>query len=163
MGFDPRPRERLFAERLNYLFQTVHPRDRGPYTPAEVADAINRAAEEKVISGTYVWQLRTGRKDNPTYKHLVALSRFFGVPPAYFFDDDDLPGGISARALAVFGDDRAREVALRSAGLSERSIKVILDMIENARALENLKEPEPSADDGSSGAEPDVGEPERER
>lgn len=162
MGFDPRPRERLIATRLDYLFRTVHPRDRGPYTPAEVADAINKAAEEKVISGTYVWQLRTGRKDNPTYKHLVALSRFFGVPPAYFFDDADLPGGVSARALAAFGDDKAREVALRSAGLSERSIKVILDMIENARALEKVKDPEPLTDDGSSAGEPGAGGADRD-
>lgn len=162
MGFDPRPRERLIATRLDYLFRTVHPRDRGPYTPAEVADAINKAAEEKVISSTYVWQLRTGRKDNPTYKHLVALSRFFEVPPAYFFDDGDLPGGISARALAAFRNDKAREVALRSIGLSERSIKVILEMIENARDLENLKDPAPLPDDGSSGAEPSAGKTDRD-
>lgn len=146
MGFDPRPRERLIATRLDYLFRAVHPRDRGPYTPAEVADAINKAAEEKVISGTYVWQLRTGRKDNPTYKHLVALSRFFGVSPAYFFDEGDLKRGVmSPEAQVAFADDAARDLALRSMGLSERSIGVIREMVENARALENLKDPDPSA------------------
>jgi hypothetical protein len=34
----------LFALRLDRLFRTVHPKDRGHYTPAEVADAINAAA-----------------------------------------------------------------------------------------------------------------------
>jgi len=63
----------------------------------------------------------------------VALARFFGVSAEYFFDDADLQRGISAQALAAFRNDRAREVALRSIGLSERSIKIILEMIENAR------------------------------
>jgi hypothetical protein len=75
------------ANRLGHLFRTVHPKDRGPFTPAEVAGAINTAAGERVISSTYVWQLRTGRRDNPTQKHLSALAVFFGVSPMYFFDD----------------------------------------------------------------------------
>ena len=41
---------RLLADRLDYLFRTVHPKDRRPYTPAEVAEAINEAAGERVIS-----------------------------------------------------------------------------------------------------------------
>ena len=56
----------LLADRLDHLFRTVHPKDPGPYTPAEVAEAINVTAGERVISSTYVWQLRTGRRDNPT-------------------------------------------------------------------------------------------------
>lgn len=46
-----RPPEGLFAERLDRLFRTVHPKDRGPYTPAEAAEAINGAAGEKVCPG----------------------------------------------------------------------------------------------------------------
>ena len=60
-----RPPEGLFAERLDRLFRTVHPKDRGPYTPSEVAGAINEAAGDKVVSGTYLWLLRTGQRDNP--------------------------------------------------------------------------------------------------
>ena len=73
-------RERL-ADRLDRLFRTVHPKDRGPYTPAELAETVNEAAGERVISSTYVWQLRTGRRDNPTQRHLSALAAFFGVLP----------------------------------------------------------------------------------
>lgn len=69
----------LFAERLDRLFRTVHPKDRGPYTPAEAAEAINKTAGERVVSGTYLWLLRTGERDNPTMKHLIAIRRFFGV------------------------------------------------------------------------------------
>jgi hypothetical protein len=68
----------LLADRLDHLFRTVHPKDRGPCTHAEVAEAINAAAGDSVISATYVWQLRTGRRDNPTRRHLSALAAFFG-------------------------------------------------------------------------------------
>lgn len=40
------------------------------------------------ISQSYIWQLRKGKKDNPTLKHLQALADFFGVPAAYFFDSE---------------------------------------------------------------------------
>jgi hypothetical protein len=75
-----RPPQGLFAERLDRLFRTVDPKDLGPYTPAEVAEAINEAAGERVVSGTYLRLPRTGQRDNPTMKHLIAMARFFGVP-----------------------------------------------------------------------------------
>jgi transcriptional regulator with XRE-family HTH domain len=82
-----RPPEGLFAQRLDHLFRMVHPKDRGPYTPGEVAEAINTAAGDRVVSATYLWLLRTGQRDNPTLRHLLALARFFGVSPVYFLPD----------------------------------------------------------------------------
>jgi len=78
-------RRRTLAEKIDRLFQTVHPAD-GEYTHEEVASAI-REAGGPTISGSYLWQLRKGVRDNPTMRHLEALSEFFGVPPAYFFDE----------------------------------------------------------------------------
>jgi transcriptional regulator with XRE-family HTH domain len=133
----PRAPEGLIASRLEHLFRTVHPKDRGPHTAAEVADAINGAAGEHVIGATYVWQLKTGRRDNPTYKHLLAISRFFGVSPMYFFDEAETRrGAIPAEVTAALTDDEVREIALRAAGLSEHSLKAIRAMIESARAME---------------------------
>ena len=93
----PQARGGRLADRLDGLFQTVHPKDRGPYTPAEVAEAVNQAAGERVISSTYVWQLRTGRRDNPTQKHLSALATFFGVSPMYFFEETEADRAPSRR------------------------------------------------------------------
>jgi transcriptional regulator with XRE-family HTH domain len=87
MPEDPPNPDGLLARRLDHLFRTVHPAARKAYTPAEVATAMNEAADERVTSGTYLWQLRTGRKDNPTYKVLMGLASFFGVSPTYFFED----------------------------------------------------------------------------
>jgi transcriptional regulator with XRE-family HTH domain len=140
-----RPPEGLFAQRLDHLFRTAHPKDRGPYTPAEVADAINAAAGERVVSGTYLWLLRTGQRDNPTMKHLIAIARFFGVPPTYFFPDDSLDeNAVPAELTAALGDEKVREMALQAAGLSDRSLKAITDMINSARSVEGL----PDAADG---------------
>jgi hypothetical protein len=136
MTDNEQPQAGLIASRLDRLFRTVHPKDRGPYTPGEVAAAINDAAGENVISGTYVWQLRTGRRDNPTYRHLIALARFFGVSPMYFFDDAETErGAIPPEVALALQDDDVCEIALRAAGLSERSLKAIKDLIDSARAL----------------------------
>jgi transcriptional regulator with XRE-family HTH domain len=113
MADKPYPARGLLADRLDHLFRTVHPKDRGPYTPAEVAEAINKAAGEKVISSTYVWQLRTGRRGNPTQRHLSALAAFFGVSPMYFFDDTEADrDAIPAELTAALKDGEVREMAL---------------------------------------------------
>ena len=139
MASKPHPAGGLLADRLDHLFRTVHPRDRGPFTPAEIAEAINAAAGEKVISSTYVWQLRTGRRDNPTQKHLSALAAFFGVSPMYFFQDTEADrGAVPPELVAALKNDDVRDMALRAAGLSERALRAIRDMIENARAVEGL-------------------------
>jgi transcriptional regulator with XRE-family HTH domain len=133
----PHPDEFL-ATRIDLLLRSGRPGDPRPHTPAEVAEAINADAGDDVISGTYIWQLRTGRRDNPTYKHLIALSRFFGVSPTYFFDESETArGAVPADVAFALRDDAVRTLALRAAGLSEHSLKAINDMVTSARALES--------------------------
>jgi transcriptional regulator with XRE-family HTH domain len=142
---------RLLADRLDHLFRTVHPKDRGPYTPAEVAEAINVTAGERVISSTYVWQLRTGRRDNPTQKHLSALAAFFGVSPVYFFQQAEADrDAVPPELIAALRNDEVRDMALRTVGLSDRALRAIKDMIENARAVEGLAAEDPRAWPGVS-------------
>jgi transcriptional regulator with XRE-family HTH domain len=95
------------------------------------------------ISHTYVWQLRKGLRDNPTKRHLEALAQFFGVPPAYFLDDD--PNGVQEQLelLVALRDNAVRSLAMRAADLSPASIHAIRSMIEQARIVEGL----PPADD----------------
>jgi transcriptional regulator with XRE-family HTH domain len=140
---EPHP-DKFLATRLDHLFRTIHPGRARPFTPADVAEAINEGAGEQVTSGTYVWQLRTGRRDNPTYKLLIGLSRFFGVSPTYFFDEAELDrGAIPAEAALALRDDAVRDIALRSSGLSERSLKIIADTVTTARAEETRPRPRP--------------------
>ena len=137
MAEESRPSGGLLAERLDHLFATVHPQDRKPFTPKEVAEAINKAAGQRVISAVYLWELKTGRSDNPTLRHIAALAAFFGVSPVYFFDDAGTrPDALPADLHAALARDEVRDVALRAAGLSDASLQAIKGMIDSARALE---------------------------
>ncbi|MCB5168258.1 helix-turn-helix domain-containing protein [Streptomyces bambusae] len=125
------------AFKLNRLFSTTVPAGRGPYTTEEVARAITAAGVP--ISGSYIWLLRKGQRDNPTLRHLEGLARFFGVPPAYFFDDH-VTETVNAELelLAALREAQVQRVALRTAGLSPKSLKSISEVIERVRELEGL-------------------------
>jgi transcriptional regulator with XRE-family HTH domain len=129
----------IIAQRLEHLFQTVHPRDREPYSNREVADEINRRAGQQVISSTYLWQLRTGKRDDPTHSRLSAVAEYFGVSPMYFYDDSAAErANEQLELLSVLRDQGVRRMALRADGLSPRSIDAITRMIEHSRELEGL-------------------------
>jgi transcriptional regulator with XRE-family HTH domain len=147
------------AGRLNHLFATVHPRGRGPYSNEEVAKAIR--AQGGDISKAYLAYLRNGSRDNPTMQHIAALATFFGVSPAYFFDDrvaDDTDARIAElAALREAGVERSRwrdledaglrRVALRAAGLSPQGLRAVETILDNLRELEGL----PAADEAELG------------
>lgn len=136
---DGKPRDRqTLADKLNHLFATVHPVSRGPYSNDEVAASI-REQGGPTVSGTYIWYLRRGERDNPTMKHIEALANFFGVPPAYFFDnaaaakvDEELT------LLNALRETGVETLALRVAGLSSKSLDSIVDMVDRVRELERL-------------------------
>ena len=133
-------KEGLLAAKLDRLFRTVHPPGRGEYSLEEVAEGI-RARGGPSISGAYIWQLRAGKRVNPTMSTLEALADFFGVPAGYFLDD-----GVQERIdsqldlLAAMRDAGVSRIALRSFGLSAESLRAIAGVIENARRLEGLPE-----------------------
>ncbi|MET9414638.1 helix-turn-helix domain-containing protein [Streptomyces klenkii] len=125
------------ADKLNHLFTNVIPPGRGQYSTDEVARAIT--ADGVPISASYIWLLRKGQRDNPTLRHLEGLARFFGVPPAYFFDDS-VTSTVDAELnlLVALRDSRVHHVALRTAGLSPESLQSISEVIERVRVLEGL-------------------------
>ncbi|WP_405590217.1 XRE family transcriptional regulator [Streptomyces sp. NBC_01190] len=118
------------ADRVDALFRIVRRPDREQFSHEEVARVCRETTGES-FSATYLWQLRTGRRDNPTKRHLEALARFFEVPVAYFFDDDQ--GVAIARELellAALRDARVRGVAFRAVNLSPAGANTIRDMID---------------------------------
>ncbi|GAA2348375.1 MULTISPECIES: helix-turn-helix domain-containing protein [Streptomyces] len=124
------PTRSALADRIDALFEIVRRPDRQQYSHEEVARACREATGE-TFSATYLWQLRTGRRDNPTKRHLEALARFFQVPPAYFFDDEQ--GTEIARELELLGalrDAGVRDAALRAVNLSPEGLGRIRDVIE---------------------------------
>ncbi|MEU0398705.1 XRE family transcriptional regulator [Streptomyces sp. NPDC006197] len=135
---------RTLAEKLDHLFR-ARPNGRSP-SHDEVATSINITAGEKTISATYIWQLRTGRKINPTKKHLEALARYFGVQPAYFLDDVHAERVDEQLALLdALKEADVRSLALRASGLSQSSRQSIANLINQLRDVEGLG----AGDDGS--------------
>jgi len=135
------------AEKLDHLFKTVHPANRGEYSYREVAAAID-AQGGPTISASYIHMLRTGGKDNPTKRHIEGLAKFFGVPPGYFFDDEEARKiNAQLELLAAMRDAGVRNITLRAAGLSPRTLDIVRGMIESARQLDGL---DPDVGDANS-------------
>ena len=135
---NPQGAKRTLAEKLNHLFATIHPSSGREFMLDEVADAINQHGEVK-LTAMYVSQLRRGQRANPSKNVLEALARFFGVSPAYFFDDE-LAGKIEAELELVVAMRRAsvQQIAMRAADLSEESLRNLAVLIEHWRELERF-------------------------
>jgi transcriptional regulator with XRE-family HTH domain len=132
-----KPGPKTLAEKINHLFTVVHPPGR-EYTHEQVATAIEESGGP-TISATYLWQLRTGKRDNPTMRHLEALSGFFGVPPSYFFDEDTAARvDDQLELLVALRDHHVRQLAILANGLSTETLETITTMLERARQLEGL-------------------------
>jgi transcriptional regulator with XRE-family HTH domain len=131
---------RALAEKVDRLFKVIHPEGRGPYSLREVARGIADSGGP-AMSASFLHQLRTGQRDNPGIKYLKAIAQFFGVSPAYFFDNEE---GRRADAelslLESMRDNQVRSVALRASGLSSGTLSTIQAFIERARDMEGLNE-----------------------
>jgi transcriptional regulator with XRE-family HTH domain len=125
------------ARKVDFLFCTVHPAGRGPYSHQEAAAAIERLTGEKVSHNT-LWKLRTGRYDNPTKRVLEALATFFGVAPSYFFDDDVFRTvEEQIELLGMLRDDAVSGAHMRSfLELSPEAQQMVGELIESTARLE---------------------------
>ncbi|QUQ67429.1 hypothetical protein [Kutzneria sp. CA-103260] len=125
------------ADKINALIEERWRERPKPPGNAAIAREIRRETGLPISTG-YLWMLRTGQRGNPTGDRLRALATFFGRPPAYFFDHEvtsaDMELAVCLRQQGV------RRIALRADGLSERSQRAILELVERARQLEQLDE-----------------------
>lgn len=135
-----------FAAKLTYLYETVHPPGRGPYSDEEVAAAIKESGEDSV-SGSYLYTLRAGKRTNPGLKYVGALAKFFGVDPNFFFDTEVTRAVThELQLVTALRDAGVKGLALRAAGLSEISLEQLAQMAEHVRRLEGLPA-EPALED----------------
>ncbi len=144
-GASPGEAGKTLADKVDWLFQTVHPADRGPYSLAEAAAKIEEVTGEKV-SHTALWKLRTGRNTNPTKRLIEAVAHVFGVPPAFFFDDQQsevLQDQIEL--LTLLRDSGVDKAQLRAfAALTPDGRQAIADLIAaTARAEEQRTSRQP--------------------
>lgn len=72
-----------YSDRLNHLFETVHPDDRGSYSSGEVAAALQ--ADGISLHASSISRLREGVGAPPQETVTHALAYFFNVDPDYLF------------------------------------------------------------------------------
>ncbi|UGY92297.1 hypothetical protein [Streptomyces gobiensis] len=127
-----------FDQRLNELIQAMYPDERKRPGYARLAKEISDTTGG-AISGTYLWELATGKKRNVTLEQLDVLARFFGVPPEYFLNEEASERVRAHLALATaLRDAKVRNLALRAEGLSQASLDALLTMVNEARKVQNL-------------------------
>jgi hypothetical protein len=132
---------RPFAEKLNHLWDTVHPPGQ-PNTLDQVVDGVAAAGYE--ISASYLSQLRNGVKTNPTLNTMRGLAAFFGVPAAYFLDEaEEARINDQLSVIVAMRDAGVRNVALRTHGLSERDLAALHAMISSLREARGLPPDQP--------------------
>ena len=131
------------ADRLNHLFATVPRHDgKGYFTNEQAAAALTAAGTH--VSDAYIGQLRNGKRNNPSARHLAAIAELFAVPVDYFFNpevaaniDNDL------RLLSAIRDSGIKGLALRAHGLSSETIASLASIIEQVRKIEQIPDGEP--------------------
>ncbi|WP_324606921.1 hypothetical protein [Streptomyces griseus] len=129
---------RKFDQRLNDLIQAIYPDERKRPGYARLAKEISETTGGG-ISGTYLWELSTGKKRNVTLEQLDVLAQFFGVPPEYFLNEEVSERVRAQLALATaLRDIKIRNLALRADGLSPASLDALLTMVNEARRVQEL-------------------------
>lgn len=130
-----RVRGKPLADRLNRLFEETG------VTLHQVADGIREQGGEP-IGVTQLWELRRGVRDNPRMHQLESLAKFFGVPVAYFFDDE-VAEKVEAdlRWLALQRNQEVQRLAFRASQLSPKALHRFMDLVEYAAELEGHPDP----------------------
>jgi transcriptional regulator with XRE-family HTH domain len=124
------------AEKIDKLFKSITPGGR-EYTYDEVARGCSELSGG-TFSKTYIWQLRTGQRDNPTKRHLEALAAFFHVPVAYFFDEDTAERIDTQIALAsAMRNAEVRDIALRAMSMDDAGRASLLRIIAEVSGLQS--------------------------
>lgn len=78
--------ESYMAQRLNQLLNEKRGTDGKPYSLRQVARGVNAMTGEKLLSYSHLSLLRAGKRQNPSFRVVVALARWFGVETDYFSD-----------------------------------------------------------------------------
>nr|ADZ45346.1 putative regulator component [Streptomyces sp. NRRL 30471] len=136
---DGRPILQKLDQRINELIEALYPDERTRPGYARLAKEIGETTGGS-ISGTYLWELATGKKRNITLGQLDVLAEFFGVAPEYFLNEEVHQRVNAQLALATaLRNAKIRSIALRADGLSPASLDALLTMVNEARKMQNLQ------------------------
>ncbi|MGH7749475.1 MAG: hypothetical protein ACREQ5_32620 [Candidatus Dormibacteria bacterium] len=126
MDDDKSARPRTVAEKLSRLFEVMHPPGARPLSTREIANRVKKQGGS--ISPTYVSELRTGKKTNPSLEQIMWLAAAFGVSAGYF-TDPDVAQRVDAeldRLAEHHHNAQLQELAAQAATITERTASLSL-------------------------------------
>lgn len=127
-----------FANLLDRLFVTRMAPDGKPWSLSAVARELTTRGLPTTQS--YVSQLRSGDRNNPTLAYVTALASVFGVPTTYFLGSGSLEPSLQADVdLAVsLREAGVKGIALRATNLTPESLQMIQQILDSVRQREGL-------------------------
>ena len=127
------------AERLDLLFRTVPREDNSAelHSSASVTEELERRGIS--VTSNHIRALRTGRRNNPSFRLLAGLAEIFRVPLDYFIDDS-VSAEIqdSLQALVAMRDTGVQQLMMRAHGVSTESLGPVLALLDQIRRIEGL-------------------------
>lgn len=125
------------ASKLNRLFENVPKPGGGRYSNEGAAQALGELGV--TVTAQHLWHLRTGRRDNPSFRLLQGIARLFGVPIGYFSDEDvERQVAEQMATLASLRDSGVRSLLMRTQGVSPENVQHLGAILEQIRRMEGL-------------------------
>lgn len=112
---DRPPNAGTFAERLTTARETIRRPDGKMHTLEEIAEGV-RSYTGDTCSKQYIGDLLSGKYTAPTHTKIEGLAHFFGLPPGYFFNDEQ---------SAQMQEDLKLGAALRTAGVHSLAARML--------------------------------------
>jgi transcriptional regulator with XRE-family HTH domain len=134
----------IVAERLTLLFDRYRQPNGKKWTYRQVAEWINErfAQDKEIISASYLFQLKSGARPNPSQKMLEMVAAFFNVDPgvliAQNLDEGSLPDADEVVIRQALSDSGLRHAMLLLAGVRRDRLPAVLAVLE--LATETLSE-----------------------
>lgn len=133
------------AEKVEWLFQHVPDPETGqPFTNPRLAARIRRLRPGFSVTGTAIWNVRTGVTMRPSWQLMEGMAKAFRVAPGFFSADGtihDLEQQLAA--LAVLRDTKLWNLAERALDVSPEGVDMAVDVamvvLERYRELEGLE------------------------
>ena len=128
----------IVAERLTLLFERYRQPNGKKWTYRQVAEWINErfGQDKEIISASYVFQLKSGARPNPSQKMLEMVAAFFNVDPgvliAQNLDEGSLPDADEVVIRQALADRGLRHAMLLLAGVRRDRLPAVLAVLELA-------------------------------
>jgi transcriptional regulator with XRE-family HTH domain len=128
----------IVAERLTLLFERYRQPNGKKWTYRQVAEWINErfGQDKEIISASYVFQLKSGARPNPSQRMLELVAAFFNVDPgvliAQNLDEGLLPDADEVVIRQALSDSGLRHAMLLLAGVRRDRLPAVLAVLELA-------------------------------